>query len=127
LTLRPLAKMAPKRGKTLAPNTIVSDIPIPGKTDDARLSGDHGRNRRGSNVALRFASRRAVRKPVGTVHLLALVPRQQFVAFSGIQATIEEEARVRAEALVTAAAGNLLSEGAKPPAIAVTAAATGCR
>ena len=51
--------------------------------------------------------------------MLALVPRQEFVAFGGIQATIEEEARVRAEALVTAAAGSLLSEGARPPVISV--------
>ena len=50
------------------------------------------------------------RKTGGTVHLLALVPQQQFVAFGGVQATIEEEARDRAEALVTGAAGNLLSE-----------------
>ena len=71
-----------------------------------------------ANVALRFASRRAVRTG-GTVHLLALLPRQQFVAFGAIQATIEEEARVRAEALVTAAAGSLLSEGARPPVISV--------
>lgn len=71
-----------------------------------------------ANVALRFAARRAARTG-GQVHLLALVPRQQFVAFSGIQATIEEEARVRAEALVTAAAGSLLSDGGTAPAIAV--------
>ena len=50
----------------------------------------------GGLVALRFAARRAVRTG-GTLHLLALVPRQQFVAFGGIQATIEEEARLRAE------------------------------
>lgn len=71
-----------------------------------------------ANVALRFASRRAVRTG-GTVHLLALLPPQQFVAFGAIQATIEEESRVRAEALVTAAAGSLLSDGAKPPVISV--------
>ncbi len=71
-----------------------------------------------ANVALRFAARRAARTG-GQIHLLALVPRQQFVAFGGIQATIEEEARARAEALVTAAAGSLLSEGGTAPAIAV--------
>lgn len=71
-----------------------------------------------AGTALRFAARRAARTG-GQVHLLALVPRQQFVAFGGIQATIEEEARSRAEALVTSAAGSLLSEGGEAPAIAV--------
>ncbi|HKX78779.1 MAG TPA: universal stress protein [Novosphingobium sp.] len=69
-------------------------------------------------VALRFASRRAA-KTGGALHLLALVPAQQFSAFAGVQATIEEEARARAETLVTAAAGSLLSEGGKMPAISV--------
>lgn len=69
-------------------------------------------------VALRFASRRAA-KTHGTVHLLALVPSQAFNAFAGVQATIEEEARARAEALVTSAAGNILSESGRMPVIAV--------
>lgn len=71
-----------------------------------------------ASTALHFASRRASRTG-GTVHLLALVPRQQFVAFGGIQATIEEEARARAEALVTSAAGSLLSESGQTPVISV--------
>jgi nucleotide-binding universal stress UspA family protein len=69
-------------------------------------------------VALRFASSRAA-KTGGVVHLLALVPQQPFNAFAAVQATIEEEARARAETLVTAAAGNLLSEGGKMPLISV--------
>ncbi|WP_188770372.1 universal stress protein [Novosphingobium endophyticum] len=69
-------------------------------------------------VALQFAARRAA-KTGGSLHLLALVPSQPFNAFAGVQATIEEEARARAETLVTAAAGNLLSQGAKMPVIAV--------
>lgn len=71
-----------------------------------------------AGVALRFAARRASRTG-GQLHLLALVPRQPFVAFGGIQATIEEEARARAEALVTTAAGSLLSNGAQMPVISV--------
>ncbi len=71
-----------------------------------------------ASVALRFASQRALRTG-GTVHLLALVPRQEFVAFGGIQATIEEEARARAEALVTSAAGSLLSDSGQAPVISV--------
>ncbi|PEQ11238.1 universal stress protein [Novosphingobium sp. PC22D] len=69
-------------------------------------------------VALRFAARRAA-KTDGTVHLLSLVPPQPFNAFGGVQATIEEEARSRAETLATAAAGNLLSQGGKMPLISV--------
>ena len=71
-----------------------------------------------AGTALRFASRRAV-KTGGDLQLLALVPRQQFVAFAGVQATIEEEARARAEVLVTSLAGNVFSESGKMPAIAV--------
>lgn len=71
-----------------------------------------------AGLALRFAARRAARTG-GSVHLLALVPRQPFVAFGGIQATIEEEARVRAEALVTSAAGSVMADSANPPTISV--------
>lgn len=69
-------------------------------------------------LALRFASRRAA-KTGGTVHILALVPQQDFNAFAGVQATIEEEARARAETLATSAAGNILSESGKMPMISV--------
>jgi len=69
-------------------------------------------------VALRFASRRAVRTD-GSLHLLALVPPQPFNAFAGVQATIEQEAHDRAEALVSAAASNIFSESGKMPVISV--------
>ena len=69
-------------------------------------------------LALRFASRRAAGTG-GNLHLLALVPTQQFSAFAAVQATIEDEARSRAETLVTAAAGNALSESGKMPVISV--------
>ncbi|MEY4056641.1 MAG: hypothetical protein RL519_1976 [Pseudomonadota bacterium] len=71
-----------------------------------------------AGVALRFAARRAARTG-GALHLLALVPRQPFVAFGGIQATIEEEARVRAEAVVTSAAGAVMGDSPNPPTISV--------
>ncbi|MEZ5708914.1 MAG: universal stress protein [Blastomonas sp.] len=71
-----------------------------------------------ARTALRFASRRA-RKTGGAVHILALVPRQDFVAWGGVQATIEEEARNRAEALVASAAGTLFEESGKRPVISV--------
>lgn len=71
-----------------------------------------------ARAALRFAARRAA-KTGGVVHLLALVPRQSFNAFGGIQATIEEEARDRAEVLANSAAGELMYESSKMPQIAV--------
>jgi len=71
-----------------------------------------------AHVALRFAARRAA-KTNGAVHLLALVPKQAFNAFGGVQATIEEEARDRAEVLANSAAGELISEGETRPQITV--------
>ncbi|MDP3551324.1 MAG: universal stress protein [Novosphingobium sp.] len=68
--------------------------------------------------ALRFAARRAVRTG-GTVHILALVPRQQFVAFGGVQATMEQETRDRAEVLAISMAGSLASESGLNPVISV--------
>ena len=71
-----------------------------------------------SEIALRFAARRAV-KTGGGVEILALMPPAEFVAFGGVQATIEEEARIHAEALVAGAAGTLLEESGLRPSITV--------
>jgi hypothetical protein len=71
-----------------------------------------------ARTAMRFASRRAA-KTDGAVHILALVPKQDFVAFGAVQATIEEEARDRAEVLANSAAGSLLTESGQMPTIAV--------
>lgn len=68
--------------------------------------------------ALRFASRRAM-KTGGSVHILALVPREGFNAFGAIQATIEQEAYDRAEMVASSAAGSLFAESGKMPVIAV--------
>lgn len=68
--------------------------------------------------ALRFASLRA-QKTGGSVHILALVPQQNFNAFGGVQATIEQEARERAEVMANGAAGNIFAESGKMPTIAV--------
>ena len=68
--------------------------------------------------ALRFAMRWAS-KSGGSVQILAIVQPQNFNAFGGVQATIEQEARDRAEAIATSAAGNVYSESGKMPAIAV--------
>ena len=53
------------------------------------------------------------------MHILALVPKQAFSAFGGIQATIEEESRDRAEVLANSAAGELMSESGLMPQISV--------
>ncbi len=71
-----------------------------------------------AQTALRFASVRA-RETGGSVHILALVPRQSFSAFGGVQATIEREAQERAEVMANAAAGNIFAESGKMPVIAV--------
>ena len=71
-----------------------------------------------ARAALRFASRRT-EKVGGALQLLAIAPKQDFVAFGGVQATIEEEARDRAEVLAMSAAGNLFSENGKMPKITV--------
>ena len=71
-----------------------------------------------SGIALRFAARRAV-KTGGGVEILALVPPTEFTPFGGVQATIEEEARLHAEGLVTGAAGTLIQESGLKPIITV--------
>ena len=71
-----------------------------------------------AHSALRFAARRAA-DTGGAVHLLALVPKQDFSAFGAVQATIEEEAHDRAEVLANSAAGELISESGMVPQIAV--------
>lgn len=71
-----------------------------------------------AEVALRFAARRAA-KTGGGVEVLALVPQAEFVAFGGVQATIEAEARENAEALVARAAGTTVEEAGVRPSILV--------
>jgi len=71
-----------------------------------------------SEIALRFAARRAA-KTGGSVEILALIPPAEFVQWGGVQATIEEEARLRAEAVVAGAAGTLIEESGIRPSIIV--------
>jgi nucleotide-binding universal stress UspA family protein len=71
-----------------------------------------------AEIALRFAARRAA-KTGGGVEILTMLPPQEFIAFGGVQATIEEEARQNAEALVQRAAGTLFAESGIVPAITV--------
>jgi nucleotide-binding universal stress UspA family protein len=71
-----------------------------------------------AEIALRFAARRAV-KTGGGVEILSLIPPAEFVQWGGVQATIEEEARLQAEGVVAAAAGTLLAESGVTPSITV--------
>lgn len=71
-----------------------------------------------AEIALRFAARRAV-KTGGGVEILVVMPPQEFIAFGGVQATMEEEARHHAEGLVAAAAGTLFDESGLKPIITV--------
>ncbi|MFK7842399.1 MAG: universal stress protein [Sphingorhabdus sp.] len=67
---------------------------------------------------MRFASRRAM-KTNSALHILALVESEGFVAWGGVQATLEEESKNRAEALVSSAAGTLFDETGIRPSITV--------
>lgn len=67
-----------------------------------------------AEIALRFAARRAV-KTGGNIEILALIPTPEFVQWGGVMATIIDEAREHAEALIARAAGTIFSEsGIKP-------------
>ncbi len=62
-----------------------------------------------AEVALRFAARRAANSG-GRLEVLALVPKAEFVAWGGVQATMEQEALEHAEQLVAAALGTVAEE-----------------
>ena len=71
-----------------------------------------------AGVALRFAARRAA-KTGSAVKILALAAPAEFVAFGGVQATMEDEARRHAEALVRKSAGTIMEEAGVRPSIEV--------
>jgi nucleotide-binding universal stress UspA family protein len=71
-----------------------------------------------ARVALRFAARRAA-KTGGTVEMLAIVAPSEFVQWGGVQAALEEEARLGAEALLHQAAGEIVDELGLKPAVTV--------
>jgi nucleotide-binding universal stress UspA family protein len=62
-----------------------------------------------ARVALRYAARRAARTG-GRVDILAVVPPQEFVQWGAVQSAMEEEARLRAEAMGLQAASALDEE-----------------
>lgn len=71
-----------------------------------------------AEVALRFAARRAA-KTKGGLEILVIIPRQEFVAWGGVQATIESEAREHAEAIVRHAIDTLAQETPITPRISL--------
>ena len=71
-----------------------------------------------AHAALRFAARRATRTG-GGVEILALIPQQEFVEWGGVQAAMEEEARLRAEAMLVQASGAIMEEAGIKPSITV--------
>ncbi len=71
-----------------------------------------------AEIALRFAARRAA-KTGGAVLVLALIEPAEFVAWGGVQATMEEEARQRAEGLVAGVSGTLFDESGIRPSVLV--------
>lgn len=71
-----------------------------------------------AEIALRFATRRAA-KTGGLVEILVVVPRQDFVAWGGVQATIESELMENANALVERARASLDGEPGNAPGFSV--------
>lgn len=69
-----------------------------------------------SRIALRFAARRAARTG-GGVEILALIEPSEFVQWGGVQAAMEEEARLRAEAMVLEASGAIFEEAGIQPSV----------
>ncbi len=73
---------------------------------------------REAQAALRFSARRAARTG-GGVEILSVIEQQDFVEWGGVQAAIEEEARLRAEAAVAAAASTIVEEAGLRPVVTV--------
>src|SRR3546814_8336487 len=73
---------------------------------------------RESQAALRYAARRAARTG-GAIELLALIPPQEFSQWGGVQAAMEEEARLRAEAMVAQASSAIVEAAGLTPSITV--------
>ena len=71
-----------------------------------------------ARAALRFAARRAARTG-SSVEILALIEPQDFVQWGAVQAAMEEEAKLRAEAMVLQASGAIMEEAGIRPAITV--------
>lgn len=71
-----------------------------------------------ARTALRYAARRAARTG-GAVELLALIEPQEFVQWGAVQDAMEEEARLRAEAMLVQASDAAVEEAGITPAVTV--------
>lgn len=71
-----------------------------------------------SRAALRYAARRASVEG-GGVLVLAVAEPAEFVQWGGVQAAMEEEARLRAEAMVLQASGAIMEEAGVEPVIII--------
>ncbi|MEO1169533.1 MAG: universal stress protein [Pseudomonadota bacterium] len=71
-----------------------------------------------ARAALHYAAVRAI-KLGRTVEIVSLIPQQEFVNWAAVEATFEEEARLRAEAAVAQAAGELVETTGVHPEITV--------
>jgi nucleotide-binding universal stress UspA family protein len=69
-------------------------------------------------AALRYAARRAARTG-GGVEILALIEQPEFVQWGAVQDAMEEEARLRAEAMLLQASGAIMEEAGIKPSITV--------
>ncbi|MEA3030735.1 MAG: hypothetical protein QOG13_2060 [Sphingomonadales bacterium] len=69
-------------------------------------------------AALRFAARRAALSG-GGVEIIALIPQQEFVQWGAVQEAMEEEARLRAEAMLVQATGAIMEEAGIKPSITI--------
>jgi len=68
--------------------------------------------------ALRYAARRGARTGGGVV-ILALIPQAEFSQWGAVQAALEEEARLRAEAMLAQASGEIAEEAGIKPSVTV--------
>jgi nucleotide-binding universal stress UspA family protein len=73
---------------------------------------------REAQAALRYAARRAARTG-SEVALLAVIEPAEFVQWGGVQAAMEEEAQLRAEAMVLQASSAIMEEAGIKPSITI--------
>ena len=71
-----------------------------------------------ARAALRYAARRAARTG-GAVEIVTVIEPIELVEWGGVQAAMEEEARLRAEALVLQASAAITEEAGVKPTVTV--------
>ena len=69
-------------------------------------------------AALRYAAHHAARSG-GGVEIVTVIEPTEFVEWGGVQAAMEEEARLRAEAMVLGASGAITEEAGLQPKVTV--------